>query len=337
MSFSDPAACRSADPAHVPAEQDEQEQRHRQADAHRQCARHALVALGLRRRRAVAQHEHAGAGQRGQDGHQHDAITSSCGADYPPRAPPDGMTARALGDAGDRGRRAAVLGAAVTARLGVWQLDRAAQKIALQRRHRRSAAAAAADTADLAARRPAAPRASCTGAVRLQGHWSARHTVFLDNRQMNGRPGFFVADAAAAGARPTRCWCSAAGCRATCTTARGCRTCRRRPAPVEVRGPHRPAAGPVVRVRARRRPGRSGKISTSATSRARPGCAAAAVRAAARRIRRAGDGLLREWPRPAARRAQALRLCLSMVRAVRADHRSVCLVPTHPSPTPPRA
>jgi surfeit locus 1 family protein len=28
--------------------------------------------------------------------------------------------------------------------------------------------------------------------VRLAGHWSAPHTVFLDNRQMGGRPGFYV-------------------------------------------------------------------------------------------------------------------------------------------------
>jgi surfeit locus 1 family protein len=28
--------------------------------------------------------------------------------------------------------------------------------------------------------------------VQLQGRWLAAHTVFLDNRQMGGRPGFFV-------------------------------------------------------------------------------------------------------------------------------------------------
>ena len=28
--------------------------------------------------------------------------------------------------------------------------------------------------------------------MRLQGHWLPEHTVYLDNRQMRGRPGFFV-------------------------------------------------------------------------------------------------------------------------------------------------
>ena len=26
----------------------------------------------------------------------------------------------------------------------------------------------------------------------LQGRWQAEHTVYLDNRQMQGRPGFYV-------------------------------------------------------------------------------------------------------------------------------------------------
>jgi surfeit locus 1 family protein len=78
----------------------------------------------------------------------------------------------------------------VTARLGLWQLDRAAQKIALQaaidERARASelegAAALAVPAADAMHR-----------AVRLQGEWIADRTVWLDNRQMKeGRPGFFV-------------------------------------------------------------------------------------------------------------------------------------------------
>ncbi|MBI3369770.1 MAG: SURF1 family protein [Burkholderiales bacterium] len=86
---------------------------------------------------------------------------------------------------------AALVGAVGTARLGVWQLDRAAQKQALQAR--------IAERATLPPLSPAALAGDAAGIeqqhyrrVRLQGHWLADRTVFLDNRQMNGRPGFFV-------------------------------------------------------------------------------------------------------------------------------------------------
>ncbi len=81
--------------------------------------------------------------------------------------------------------------AALTARLGVWQLDRAAQKEALQaqldaRGHQPTLATGelplTESTAADSYQRPA----------RVLGEWVQGATVFLDNRQMNGRPGFFV-------------------------------------------------------------------------------------------------------------------------------------------------
>jgi surfeit locus 1 family protein len=87
---------------------------------------------------------------------------------------------------------AAILLALATARLGWWQLDRAAQKIALQRGLEKQAAAAPIErVADL----PDDPTAAAglhQRRARLTGRWSATHTVYLDNRQMDGRPGFFV-------------------------------------------------------------------------------------------------------------------------------------------------
>ena len=86
---------------------------------------------------------------------------------------------------------AALLGMALTARLGVWQLDRAEQKLTLQARIQQRGALAPLGPADL-------PQGAAAAAeqhyrpVRLTGHWLAQHTVYLDNRQMNGRPGFFV-------------------------------------------------------------------------------------------------------------------------------------------------
>jgi surfeit locus 1 family protein len=86
---------------------------------------------------------------------------------------------------------AAVVGVAGTARLGAWQLSRAAQKEALQRSLDERAALpelpanALASSAEQAA-------AQHYRRVRLHGQWLNQFTVFLDNRQMNGRPGFFV-------------------------------------------------------------------------------------------------------------------------------------------------
>ena len=45
--------------------------------------------------------------------------------------------------------------------------------------------------------RPQTRRPSTIARVRLEGIWRPEHTVFLDNRQMKGRPGFFVVTAAA--------------------------------------------------------------------------------------------------------------------------------------------
>lgn len=86
---------------------------------------------------------------------------------------------------------AALLGAAGTARLGLWQLDRAAQKTALQAALQARAAMPALDLRALA-RQPDEVDQQLHRRVQLQGHWVAEHTVYLDNRQMNARVGFFV-------------------------------------------------------------------------------------------------------------------------------------------------
>ncbi len=106
-------------------------------------------------------------------------------ADYPARS-------RSLGARFWLVALAALMGAGVTLRLGLWQLSRAEHKQAVQASiDKRSAlpplgnaalAAAASDaTTDLLYRR-----------VQLRGQWLAGHTVFLDNRQVAGKPGFYV-------------------------------------------------------------------------------------------------------------------------------------------------
>ena len=86
---------------------------------------------------------------------------------------------------------AAVLAAAGTARLGVWQLDRADQKNRLHDAQQRQRQLPPVPQAALA-REAAATALQLHRAVTLQGHWLPVHTVYLENRQMNGRPGFYA-------------------------------------------------------------------------------------------------------------------------------------------------
>ena len=85
---------------------------------------------------------------------------------------------------------AAVTGIAATLALGAWQVDRAGQKLALQaaleQRQtmpplRQEALLDAKSLPDLL-HRP----------VIVRGTWVAERTIYLDNRQMQGKPGFYV-------------------------------------------------------------------------------------------------------------------------------------------------
>lgn len=86
---------------------------------------------------------------------------------------------------------AAVASALLMARLGWWQLDRAAQKETLQQAVDSSVA-----LPPLPAQALASTLAQAAGQlhrrVTVRGQWLPGRTVFLDNRQMDGRPGFFV-------------------------------------------------------------------------------------------------------------------------------------------------
>jgi surfeit locus 1 family protein len=86
---------------------------------------------------------------------------------------------------------AAVLGALLTARLGWWQLDRAAQKESLQQAVDANAALSPLSAQALAHSAAEAAR-QLHRHVTVQGRWLPERTVFLENRQMDGRPGFFV-------------------------------------------------------------------------------------------------------------------------------------------------
>lgn len=85
---------------------------------------------------------------------------------------------------------AALLAVALTLALGRWQLGRAAEKEALQ-----ASIDARADLPLLDARSLSGDfdqDALLHRRIAADGQWVAERTVFLDNRQMHGRPGFFV-------------------------------------------------------------------------------------------------------------------------------------------------
>ncbi len=86
---------------------------------------------------------------------------------------------------------AALAGVALALRFGFWQLDRAAQKVALQTALEARGSEPSLGASGLA--RDAGAVASQTfRRVRLAGTWATDRTVFLDNRQMDGKVGFFV-------------------------------------------------------------------------------------------------------------------------------------------------
>lgn len=80
---------------------------------------------------------------------------------------------------------AALLAAALTARLGVWQLDRAAQKLGNQAAIDAEAAKPPLGNADIG-------HTALHRTVALRGTWVVERTVWLDNRPMDGHAGFFV-------------------------------------------------------------------------------------------------------------------------------------------------
>jgi len=84
----------------------------------------------------------------------------------------------------------AALGIALTLSLGAWQWDRGQQRLALQASIDQRMALPPLDTQEFIAR--AGQPESLHRAVRMRGHWLDEHIVFLENRQVQGRPGFYV-------------------------------------------------------------------------------------------------------------------------------------------------
>lgn len=86
---------------------------------------------------------------------------------------------------------AAVLVSALTARLGVWQLDRAAQKEAQHQQVLQRSQLPVLAMADLA-RDVTQAASQHSRRVTLTGRWLPQGTVYLENRQMRAHAGFYV-------------------------------------------------------------------------------------------------------------------------------------------------
>ena len=88
----------------------------------------------------------------------------------------------------------ALAGMGPTASLGRWQLSRAAQKEAITQARSAQAALPELDGRTLAQTGlgVSVPEALLYRRLALKGEWLGEHTVYLDNRQMHGRPGFYV-------------------------------------------------------------------------------------------------------------------------------------------------
>jgi surfeit locus 1 family protein len=84
---------------------------------------------------------------------------------------------------------AAIIAAVVTLKLGFWQLSRAHEKLALQASIQSQAALPALNAAELLSSKSAS---MLHRTITLKGHWLPQYTLFLDNRQMDSKPGFFV-------------------------------------------------------------------------------------------------------------------------------------------------
>jgi surfeit locus 1 family protein len=161
---------------------------------------------------------------------------------------------------------ATLVGVAATARLGIWQLDRAAQKVAIQARIEARRTLPILSNAELARTAPLAAE-QVERRASLRGRWLTDRTVFLDNRQMAGKPGFYVVTPLQLDGRPEAVAVQRGWVPRNFADRRRCRRCRT-PRVGQRDRRHRPAAGAALRVRCPPRADRSGKISTSAPTRA---------------------------------------------------------------------
>jgi surfeit locus 1 family protein len=166
------------DESELPRQQNSNKEQYRHANAQCQGSCHAARFVGATA--APAQHEKQGYGQADENGEKYKAYEVGHNPDYLLNF--------------NRKLFLITLAAALFSGLGIylgfWQLSRAAQKQALEAAmvsQTRQAPLDATAVAQLSSVSSALYRP-----VKVTGTWEAAHTVYLDNRQMDGKVGFFV-------------------------------------------------------------------------------------------------------------------------------------------------
>jgi len=175
-------------PPHFPGQQYANEQNHRDAYPESQCPHHAA---GFRRAFGVSSHHEEKCGGEGsQYAQKCDSYQYVHGADYP-------VNSRlTLGLSKQSPLRpylvflAAMSMALLTARLGLWQLSRANEKLALLQSIQTQSALPALQAQELKDQPLLWQQVNRT--VALQGRWLSDKTIYLDNRVHHGQSGFWV-------------------------------------------------------------------------------------------------------------------------------------------------
>lgn len=160
--------------AKLPSCQYANKQKNRQPNPHTQRQGH-FVSFGT-----LLEHEIQGGTETGKNGDERNKDKVFHAADYPVNANPRFALITL----------SALLAAALTAGLGVWQLSRAAEKQAVASSMLVRGLMPPLSTQGLV--ELAQPQSEFYRRTELRGHWLAEHTVFLDNRQMNAKPGLFI-------------------------------------------------------------------------------------------------------------------------------------------------
>jgi surfeit locus 1 family protein len=175
--------------AEFPGQQDAEKQQNGQTNTYGQGARH-VAGLGFAAS-TILHHEVKGGGQAAQDSDKSECNEIRHNHDYPP------MKESARSARFWVVTAAALLMAALSFSLGQWQLDRAEQKQARQASLEQKKALPPLTQADLLAAEtdsgePVQPFMEADRLIDLSGRWQPEHTVYLDNRPMNAKPGFWV-------------------------------------------------------------------------------------------------------------------------------------------------
>ena len=172
------------DVTQFPCNQDANKQQYRKTNPKRQGSRH-VVGLGftfLLVLFTASQHEKQGCAQAAQNSDEPSNCNICHSLDYRVRLKTLNFRFWLL-------TSATIAATVITLKLGMWQLSRANQKLALQAVIQQQTSLPALNASVLL---QSIPTDVLHRTITLTGHWLPQHILFLDNRQMDSKPGLFV-------------------------------------------------------------------------------------------------------------------------------------------------